>query len=109
MARSQDPPSYYSCCSIRKRCRMISTVPSNGLNAMAAKLNPAASIANPVRIGVIGCGYWGTNYVRVFNELLDSRVVALCDQRPERLQELAGRLPGVDLTTQIEEVASRPD
>src|SRR2546422_6620048 len=101
MARSQDPPSYYSCCSIRKRCRMISIVPSNGLNAMAAKLNPAASIPNPVRIAVIGCGYWGTNYVRVFNELLDSRVVAVCDQRPERLQELAGVLPRGDLAKHI--------
>lgn len=91
---------------------MISTVPSNGLKAlatMAAIHHPARSIANPARIAVIGCGYWGMNYVRVFNELSDSRVVAVCDQRPERLQELAGRLPGVYLSTQVEEVASRPD
>jgi predicted dehydrogenase len=49
------------------------------------------------------------NYIRVFSELLDSRVVAVCDQRSERLQELAWRLPGAYLTTQGEEIVERPD
>jgi len=39
-----------------------------------------------IRIGVVGCGYWGINYVRVFGELADSIVTHVCDQRQERLQ-----------------------
>jgi predicted dehydrogenase len=63
----------------------------------------------PTGIAVIGCGYWGMNYVRIFNELTDSRVVAVCEQSPERLKEVARRFPNVYLTTQINAVVSRPD
>src|SRR6266480_4753010 len=54
-------------------------------------------------------GYWGMNYVRIFNELTESRVVAVCEQCPERLKEVARRFPNVYLTTQIEDVISQPD
>ena len=64
--------------------------------------------AKPVGIAVIGCGYWGMNYVRIFSELVDSRVVAVCDQSPERLKEVSRRFPGVYLTTQVDDAASRP-
>ena len=60
-------------------------------------------------IAVVGCGYWGMNYVRIFQELLDSRVVVVCDQRPNRLQEVARRFPNVYLTTEIEDASSRRD
>ena len=33
--------------------------------------------AKPVGIAVVGCGYWGMNYVRIFNEMTDARVVAV--------------------------------
>jgi predicted dehydrogenase len=62
----------------------------------------------PLGIAVIGCGYWGMNYVRIFNELTDSQVVAVCDQSTDRLGEVARRFPGVFLTTQVEEVATHP-
>ena len=88
---------------------MNSAAPSMELNSLAAVFHPRRSTIDPVRLAVIGCGYWGMNYVRVFNELLDSRVVAVCDQRPERLQELEWRLPGVHLTTQDEEIFARQD
>jgi predicted dehydrogenase len=62
----------------------------------------------PVGIAVIGCGYWGMNYVRIFNELVDSRIVAVCDQSAERLKEVSRRFPGVYLTTQVDDAASQP-
>lgn len=61
-----------------------------------------------VGVAIIGCGYWGMNYVRILSELPDARVVAVCEQRPERLQEVAKRFPGVHLTTEIEDAASQP-
>jgi len=63
----------------------------------------------PMGVAVIGCGYWGTNYVRIFNELTESRVVAVCEQSPDRLKEVARRFPNVYLTTQVEDVLSQPD
>jgi predicted dehydrogenase len=54
-------------------------------------------------VAIIGCGYWGSNYVRVFSELPGARVVAVCEQRTERLLELAPRFPGVYLTTSFED------
>jgi predicted dehydrogenase len=65
-------------------------------------------VAKPVGIAVIGCGYWGMNYVRIFSELVDSRVVAVCDQSPERLKEVSRRFPGIYLTTQIDDAMSHP-
>jgi len=54
-------------------------------------------------VAILGCGYWGVNYVRVFSELPEARVVVVCDQRAERLQEVGRRFPGVQLTTHVEE------
>jgi predicted dehydrogenase len=64
--------------------------------------------AKPLGIAVIGCGYWGMNYVRIFNELVESRVVAVCDQSADRLKEVSRRFPGVYLTTQVDDAASQP-
>jgi len=73
--------------------------------SMGKNENPPAT--KPLGIAVIGCGYWGMNYVRIFNELMDSRVVAVCDQSAERLKEVSRRFPGVYLTTQVGDAASQ--
>ena len=59
-----------------------------------------------IRIGIIGCGYWGINYVRVFNELPESQVVAVCDRRQERLAEVGKRFPGLASTTDLQDLLS---
>jgi predicted dehydrogenase len=60
-------------------------------------------IHDPTHVAVIGCGYWGMNYVRVLSELPDSHVAVVCDQRPARLDEVARRFPHVRLTTDVDE------
>ena len=62
-----------------------------------------------VGLAVLGCGYWGVNYVRLFSELPGARVVAVCDQRPDRLEEVGKRFPGVCLTTQIDAAIDQDD
>lgn len=37
-------------------------------------------------IGVIGCGHWGPNHIRVFNSLPGCRIVAVSDRDPARLK-----------------------
>jgi len=61
-----------------------------------------------IGISIIGCGYWGINYARVFNELPESRVMAVCDPRTDRLQEVKRRFPGVALTTEVEDALELP-
>lgn len=60
-------------------------------------------VSDPIGVAILGCGYWGINYVRVFSELPEARVVAVCDQRTERLHEIGRRFPGIQLTTTVEE------
>ncbi|HYN87321.1 MAG TPA: Gfo/Idh/MocA family oxidoreductase, partial [Ardenticatenaceae bacterium] len=60
-------------------------------------------MSDQVGVALIGCGYWGMNYVRVFSELEQSRVAVVCDQREERLEEVARRFPGVAVTTDLGE------
>jgi len=55
-------------------------------------------------IAVIGIGYWGMNYVRIFNELPESRVVVVCDRREERLLEASQRYPEVAVSSGVDEV-----
>jgi predicted dehydrogenase len=51
--------------------------------------------AHPVRVGVIGCGYWGPHLVRNLHDIADSKLVAVSDVRPERLEYVGARYPGV--------------
>ena len=81
---------------------MSSTILSLGVHAIPP-------IAHPLRMAVVGCGYWGMNYVRILSELLESHLVAICDGRPDRLREAGGRFPGVQLTTDVEDIASHPE
>ena len=74
---------------------------------LGGKKHPGST--KPLGVAIIGCGYWGMNYVRIFKELTDSRVMAVCDQSAERLNEVARRFPGVYLTTQVDDAASQPD
>lgn len=55
----------------------------------------------PIGIAIIGTGYWGVNYVRVFSELEDARVVAICDQREARLREVGRRFQEAALFTDL--------
>ncbi|MCL4862313.1 MAG: Gfo/Idh/MocA family oxidoreductase [Caldilineaceae bacterium] len=59
-------------------------------------------MTNSIGIAVVGCGYWGVNYVRVFNELTDTDVVAICDQRTARLAEIGQRFPGAHQTDSLD-------
>ena len=61
-----------------------------------------------IGIGVIGYGYWGPNLVRNFAECRGAAVRMVCDQRPERLQQVERRYPGVRVTTDAVRADRRP-
>lgn len=54
---------------------------------------------SPLRMAVIGCGYWGINHVRTIAEMFNTQLVAVCDQDPNRLREVERRYPRTELYT----------
>ena len=50
--------------------------------------------AAPVRIAVVGLGYWGPNLLRVLGDNLEAEVRWICDLDTERLAKYRRRHPG---------------
>jgi predicted dehydrogenase len=48
-----------------------------------------------VRMGVVGCGYWGPNLIRNFNALPTCELAAVCDTDSKRLMHIGTMYPGV--------------
>jgi predicted dehydrogenase len=67
------------------------------------EIKMANDMRDQLGIAIVGTGYWGVNHVRVFTELPQVRAVTLVDLRPERLEEVGKRFPGVTLFTGIED------
>ena len=62
-----------------------------------------------IGVGVIGYGYWGPNLVRNFSEADGSRVVAISDLNPDRLNRATRRYSDVSTTLDAEALITSPD
>jgi predicted dehydrogenase len=51
-------------------------------------------VSSPVRVGVVGLGYWGPNLARNFDALTGAELTWICDGDPERLERGRGMFPG---------------
>jgi predicted dehydrogenase len=58
----------------------------------------------PVRVAVVGLGYWGPNLVRNLHEVREAELAWACDLREEALANFARRYPAVPRTTRFEDV-----
>jgi protoporphyrinogen oxidase/predicted dehydrogenase len=61
-------------------------------------------LGSPIRVAVVGLGYWGPNLVRNLAELPQFELAAFCDTRPAALAAIGRRFPGVPRTGSIDEV-----
>ena len=52
----------------------------------------------PIKVGVIGAGYWGPNLIRNFHEMPEVELSMVCDVREERLQHIQERYPTIVTT-----------
>lgn len=75
----------------------------NGKSAEGMHLSKGVR-REPTGVAIVGCGYWGMNYVRVFGEMPDARVLAVCDPRQSRLDEVQRRYPDIMATTDLDDV-----
>ena len=60
--------------------------------------------SEPLRVGVVGLGYWGPNLVRVLHELPDVEVAWLCDAREECLSKVSRRYPAAAVSAGLDVV-----
>jgi predicted dehydrogenase len=60
--------------------------------------------ADPVRVAVVGLGYWGPNLLRVLSENEDVEVAWICDLDRDRLALQRRRYPGARLTSRVDRV-----
>lgn len=61
---------------------------------------------NQIKVAIIGAGYWGPNLIRNFNEIEESRIVWVCDQKPGRRDYVIRTFPGIPVTDDLDRVLS---
>lgn len=57
-----------------------------------------------LRIGVIGCGYWGPKLARNIHQLPDARLAMVCDLREDRLVEMKNSFPEATATKNYQDL-----
>jgi predicted dehydrogenase len=62
----------------------------------------------PLRVGVIGLGYFGERHARVYRQLAAADLVAVCDRDASRAERLASEL-GADAYADFQALLARPD
>ncbi len=60
----------------------------------------------PVRVAVVGLGYWGPNLARNFAAIPGCELVWLCDPYPRTRERVAPSFPGVPLSGELEQLLS---
>jgi predicted dehydrogenase len=61
-----------------------------------------------INVGVIGCGHWGPNHIRVFSQLANSKCLMCADLDESRLKAAAGLFPSIKTTTDYREILNDP-
>lgn len=62
-----------------------------------------------MNIAVIGCGYWGPNLIRNFNQLASCEMVACCDLSEDNLKRVGSLYSNILVTTNYQEITQDPE
>lgn len=62
-----------------------------------------------IKIGVLGCGHWGPNHIRVFNQLPHSQVSMCTDLDEGRLKTMKTLYPALKVTTNYKDILKDKD
>lgn len=61
-------------------------------------------MTKPIRVGVVGCGYWGPNLIRNFRSISECQLAAMCDVKQARLTHLKSIYPEVEAVTDYQQM-----
>src|SRR6476469_8661920 len=53
-------------------------------------------MSDKIKVGVVGCGYWGPNLIRNFKSLPDCDLKLMCDLNAQRLKHMKSLYPDVE-------------
>jgi predicted dehydrogenase len=76
----------------------LTTTSQEGIDYINQKQN------STIRVGVIGCGYWGPKLARNFHDLPDASLHMVADLREDRLDEIKKLYPQVKTTRNYEDL-----
>lgn len=62
-----------------------------------------------IKVGVVGCGYWGPNLIRNFRSLPNCRLIAMCDVSEARLEHMRSLYPDIEGLTDFERSLDNED
>ncbi|MDP8265757.1 MAG: Gfo/Idh/MocA family oxidoreductase [Candidatus Aceula meridiana] len=62
-----------------------------------------------VSVGVVGCGHWGPNHLRVFDQMPDVDVLMCADSDADRLSAIKGMHPGIKVTKNYQDILDSQD
>ena len=66
-------------------------------------------MTDPVRVGVVGLGYWGPNLARNFDRLPGAELRWICDTSGEARERWSGELRGARASADVDELLADPD
>jgi predicted dehydrogenase len=67
------------------------------------------SLDDPVRVGVVGLGYWGPNLARNLQERGEAELAGLCDLSSERLERVGKRYPAAPRYKLLQNMLADPE
>ena len=62
-----------------------------------------------MKLGIIGCGYWGPNLIRNFNSIPDSAVAYCADLDESRLKHIKGLYPKISTTRDYKDILNKKE
>jgi predicted dehydrogenase len=66
-------------------------------------------VSSPIRIAVVGLGYWGPNLARNFAALPGSELTWICDDSEDQLARVRESFPSARTTASLDDVLAAPD
>src|SRR6266699_2540055 len=66
------------------------------------------TMTKTIKVGVVGCGYWGPNLIRNFRQAADCQLAVLCDTNEQRLRHMRRLYPEVATTSRFEDLLEDP-
>ncbi|MBI2821022.1 MAG: Gfo/Idh/MocA family oxidoreductase [Acidobacteria bacterium] len=67
------------------------------------------SAGSGVKVGVVGCGHWGMNYLRVFGELRDAELAGVYEVDPARAALAQERFPSIKVYRDLDVLLGESD
>jgi predicted dehydrogenase len=67
-----------------------------------------SALPAPIRIGVVGLGYWGPNLARNFDAIAGCELTWCCDNSTDALERVAARFPGARVSSDLDELLADP-